>query len=338
MPKPHALLRAGFPYLKTLGTKRLTDEPTDIAFGKEGRIYLLTWAPIKIISEEEEDLGQMGIRKPEHLGPIEDGQLVWPHTIIVDSAENIFVSDEIMHSISRFSKDGEFLGRWGEHGSGDGQLDRPAGIKFDADENMYVVDSMNHRVQKFTKDGKFLMNWGSSGDGEGEFNMPWGIAIDADGDIYISDWRNDRVQKFTAEGEFVFQFGKSGTGDGQLDRPMGLDVDKDFDIYVVDRPNRVQLFSPEGRYVQRFLGDATISKSALELMWTMKRQLRLREMTDLEPQKLFRSPRSVRVDDDGRMFVCDYRSFRLQIYQKESYPLEEQDLAPALRAPTLSSN
>ncbi len=338
MPKPHALLRAGFPYVKTLGTKYLTDQPTDLAFGKEGRLYLLTWAPIKIINYDEEDLGQMGVRNQDIREPLEDHHLVWPHTIIVDSDENVYVSDESVHRITAFSKDGEFLGHWGEHGSADGQLDRPAGIVFDADENMYVVDSLNHRIQKFTKDGKFLMNWGSFGDGDGEFNMPWGIAIDADGDVYVSDWRNDRIQKFTPGGEFVFKFGKSGKGEGQLDRPMGLDVDKDFDIYVVDRPNRVQLFSPEGRYVQRFLGDATISKSALERMWTMKLALRLREMTDLEPQKLFTGPRSVQVDDDGRMWVCDYQKFRIQIYQKEAYRLEEQDLAPALRAPTLSSN
>ena len=352
MPKPHALLRAGFPYLKTIGRKGITNHPTAIAFGKEGRIYSLTWGAIKVTNENEEDLGDIGIRWTDRdpipdTSVIDEGILVWPLGIAVDSQENIYVSDEGIHRISVWNSEGDFLRKWGELGSGDGQLDRPAGIAFSLDEDLYVVDSMNHRVQKFTNEGDFLMTWGSFGDAEGEFNMPWGVAVDADGDVYISDWRNDRIQKFTSDGEFIFSFGKSGTGDGQLDRPMGIALDGDYDIYVVDRcgveptragHNRVQLFSPEGRYVQKFMGDATMSDSERDLIWTRKRLLRLREMTDMEDAKRFRHIISVTVDDQGRMFVPDWNAYRIQVYQKESYQLEEGDLAPALRAPTLSSN
>lgn len=354
MGKPYALLRAGFPYVKTLGTKRLTDQPSDMAIGSDGRMYLLTWAPIKVMNEDEEDLGDIGIKiSADHpVGnphDVEDGALIWPHTIILDGKDDLYVSDEILHRVSIFSKRGEFIGKWGTHGSGDGQLDRPAGMAFGADGNIYVVDAMNHRVQQFTKDGKFLMNWGSLGSGDGQFNMPWGIAVDGDGDVYVSDWRNDRVQKFTPDGEFIFKFGESGADDGQLNRPTGIAVDKDYDIYVVDDgtgptakaddvSGRVQLFAPDGRYVQKFIGDATISKSALETMWTSLRQLRLREMTDLEPQRRFRRPRSVIVDDAGRMFVPDFGAYRVQVYQKEAYPLEEHQIGPPLRVPTISDN
>ena len=41
MPRPYALLRAGFPYLKTVGMRRNVNHPVDIALGKEGRIYCL---------------------------------------------------------------------------------------------------------------------------------------------------------------------------------------------------------------------------------------------------------------------------------------------------------
>lgn len=355
MTAPYALFRAGFPYAKTIGTKRLTNRPKDLALGKDGRMYLLTWEPIQIMSMDEEDLGAIGIRARgddpiDDPSDVEGGALIWAHTIIVDQAETLYVSDEIVHRISIFSKDGAFLGKWGEHGDGDGQLDRPSGIAFDADENIYVVDSMNHRVQKFTKEGVFLMNWGCFGDGDGELNMPWGIAVDADGDVYVSDWRNDRIQRFTADGEFVFKFGTSGTGPGELNRPMGVAVDKDFDVYVVDTHKtgiiataddvggRVQLFSREGRYVQSFFGDSTVSKSAQSLMWTSLRTLRLREMTDLEQEKRFRNPRSVVVDDEGRMFVPDYGAYRVQVYQKEAYPLKENEIGPVLRVPSLSAN
>ena len=34
MEKPYGLLRAGFPYLKTLGMRRVTNFPTDLAIGR----------------------------------------------------------------------------------------------------------------------------------------------------------------------------------------------------------------------------------------------------------------------------------------------------------------
>ena len=41
MTRPHGLLRAGYPYSTTLGMRRVTNFPTDIAFGKEDILYVL---------------------------------------------------------------------------------------------------------------------------------------------------------------------------------------------------------------------------------------------------------------------------------------------------------
>jgi len=58
------------------------------------------------------------------------------------------------------------------------------------------------------------------------------------------------------------KFGSRGSGDGEFAGPAGLCVDAHGDIYVADRENnRVQLFDRTGRYVEKFLGDATLSKS-----------------------------------------------------------------------------
>jgi DNA-binding beta-propeller fold protein YncE len=336
MPRPYALLRAGFPYVKTVGMRRVTSFPTDIALGSEGRIYVLCRtdiaADVRIINLDDESLGTIG-----KLGT-DDGDLQWPVSIIVDSAEELLISDEALHRVSRFNRDGEFLGKWGEQGDGDGQLNGPAGMAFDADENVYVVDSLTHRVQKFTRDGKFLLGWGGFGTGEGELNYPWGVAVDEVGDVYISDWRNDRVQKFTAEGEFIFAFGGSGSGDGEFDHPAGLCVDKDGDIYVADTlNNRIQVFNAEAEYVTKFIGDATLSKSGRTYLMANALPMRLREMAKLEEQKLLRKPKSVVVDDDGLMYVPDYGSYRVQVYQKEAVPLDESQIFPPLRSPTLAT-
>ena len=351
MPPPYALLRAGFPYHKTVGMKGLIDDPLDIAFGTEGRIYVLGGAPIRITNTEHEDLGTIGMRPSGKNGHeaeygsdgsvvrVGEGELFMPCQLVVDAEENLYVSDEACHTISVFSKDGAFLGRWGEYGSEPGQLKRPSGIAFGPDGNLVVADTMNHRVQRFTKDGRYLGGWGGRGNDDGQFDSPWGVAVDADGYVYVSDWRNDRVQKFTPEGEFVFKFGRTGRGKGEFLRPAGITVDHDFDIYVVDwGNNRIQMFTPEGRYVQQFMGDATMSDIAIKAMRTRLRVARIRATADLEAEKLFRGPRSVRVRDDGLMFVPDFESYRIQVYRKEAFQLAPHEIAPPLKAPTLSAN
>ena len=338
MARPHALLRAGFPYLKTIGMRRNTNYPVDLAIGRQGRIYVLCheegsyFTRIARITLDDEFLGPIGA-----LGK-GDGQFIWPAGIILDREENLFVSDSALHRITIMTTEGEFLGKWGEHGSGDGQLDRPAGIAFDAEENVYVVDTMNHRVQKFTKDGVFLMKWGGYGSGDGELDMPWGITVDELGDVYVADWRNDRIQKLSADGEFIFSLGKSGSRVGEFNRPAGVAVDSDGDIYVADMLNdRVQLFSAEGRYVEQFIGDASLSRTMISYMMPQALPLRLREMAELEPQKRLRRPKAVRVDAHGRMYIADYQRFRVQVYQKQAIPLGADQLAPALSAPQIKT-
>ncbi len=335
MARPYAMLRAGFPYVKTVGMRRLTvNFPVDVAVGRDDVLYILCrneeGVMVRMLSQDDEDLGFFS-----SLGT-GDGHLRWPVSIICDGEGSLFVSDEGCHRISKFSAEGEFLGKWGEFGAGAGQLNAPAGIAFDSEENIVVADGLNHRVQKFTKEGEFLGSWGGFGTGDGEFNLPWGVAVDEFDDVYVADWRNDRVQKFTREGEFVLKFGGSGSGDGEFNRPAGVEVDGDGDIYVADSGNdRVQLFNAEGRFVQKFVGDATLSKSARAYMLANPMFLRLRDMASIEAPKYFRRPRSVRVDGRGQMFVPDYGSFRVQVYQKDVERLEEGQIAAPLKAPSL---
>ncbi len=334
MARPFGLLRAGFPYVKTIGMRRVTNFPLDVAIGKDGTLYVLCrsagGAQIARVSYDDDDLG------PISGYGTDDGKFQLPAAIILDRDENLVVSDEGLHRITVLNTQGEFLTKWGEPGEGPGQLNRPSGIAFDREGNLYISDTMNHRIQKFTRDGTPLLAWGRQGHGVGELDMPWGIAVDEVGDVYVADWRNDRVQKFTADGQFVLAIGRTGGRDGELSRPSGVAVDPDGDVYVADCGNdRVQLFNAEGCYVEKFIGDATLSKSGRNYMLTNARPNRLREMANLELLKRFRSPKSVRVDGQGRMYVADYGSYRVQIYQKEAIPLEPDQIIPPVRSPSL---
>lgn len=330
MVKAFALLRAGYPYLTTYGMRRVTTFASDIAFGDEGRMYVVSrteYGPtIRKLNHADEDLGTI------------DGPFTWPACIIRDRAENLYVSDEGAHTISAFTRHGNLLHKFGTQGGEPGQLNRPSGLAFDADENLYVSDTQNHRIQKFTMDGQFISQFGTHGSERGQFDAPWGLTFDADGDLYVADWRNDRIQKFDAEGRFIMSLGASGAANGEFDRPSGVAVDEHGDIIVADRGNnRVQLFDHRGRYVEKFVGDATISKMGRTYVLANHKTLRLREMTELEPQRLFRAPTSVRLGPSGDLYVADQASHRIQVYRKEAYALSEDQIMPELSAPTLAT-
>ena len=341
MVRPYGLLRAGFPYHKTLGMRRITNFPVDVAFGKDDVVYILLRSEgaslIRVWSLDDAeqlsgDLVQIG-----GYGRA-DGQFEWPVQLITDANGGLFVSDEAVHRISRFQPDGEFVSKFGDEGEGPGELQGPAGIAFDPEGNLVIVDSQNHRVQRFTADGEFLDGFGSQGCEPGQFELPMGVHVDELGNVYVADWGNQRVQKLSPTGEPLMVIGQEGSSDGEFNRPTGVAVDGHGDIYVCDwGNNRVQLFNQEGRYIWKFLGDASLSRVSRTYMMTNAMPNRLREMGKLEEEKYLRRPRSVRVDDQFRLFIPDYESYRVQIYEKDAIPLDEETMAAPPRNPTLST-
>ena len=295
----------------------------DIAMGANGVIYVPNrsheWRPdgvrVTMFTIEQEYMGQFS-----QCGQ-DDGELYWPSSIALDSNQNVYVADEWQNRISIFDKDGTYLDKWGVPGSGDGEVNKPAGMRFDKDENLYLVDSGNNRVQVFTKEGKFLSKWGEAGNGDGQFDLPWGINFDSNGDVYIADWRNDRIQKFTPGGQYLAQFGSSGSGVGEFNRPTWVAVDKDGDFYVVDwRNDRVQVLTPEGRHITTFTGDADLSKWGSDKLLANPDMIRMRNLVrDLTDEVSFWRPKSIAIDDEGRVIILDGGRDRIQIYQKENY-------------------
>ncbi|MBM3959849.1 MAG: 6-bladed beta-propeller [SAR202 cluster bacterium] len=337
------LLRVGTPYERTVGMRRLTNTATDIALSKDGHLHILCRGEnlvfVRRLTLDDKDLGAFNLVGGG--GPVGgsfkvEADFVWPSAIAIDASDRLWVCDEGANKFFILTLDGKVKGSFGKQGTGPGEMNRPSGFCFSPNGNIYVADTLNHRVQEITREGKFLLEWGRPGSGAGEFNMPWGVAADPNGDVYVSDWRNDRIQKFTADGKFIKQIGGSGTGEGEFNRPAGVTVDQDGDLYVADWANhRVQLFDRGGRFVEKFAGDATLSRQAREYMISNVMAMRLREMTPIEQQKRFRWPTSVRTGPDGRVYVADYGSHRVQVYKKEAVRLAPGQIAPRPRSNTL---
>jgi DNA-binding beta-propeller fold protein YncE len=185
--------------------------------------------------------------------------------VALDSANNVFVFNRGQHPVIVFDSASRFLRSWGE-----GVFVRPHGITIGPDDFVYCTDDSDHTVRKFTPEGRELLRLGTSGrrsdtgattvdyrtirQAAGPFNLPTNVALAGDGSMYVSDgYGNARVHHFDAAGRLIRSWGEPGSGPGQFHLPHGIAVDRDGTVYVADRENsRVQLFSPEGRYLREW--------------------------------------------------------------------------------------
>lgn len=158
--------------------------------------------------------------------------------------EFVYITDNEIFNVQKFTTDGNFITSWGSEGEGDGQFASLESLDVDSKGNVYVADYGNDRIQKFTSDGQFVSAWGFEGSEQGQFDGPAGLAVDSEDNVYVTDVNNHRIQKFTSAGEFLVSWGSEGTGDGQLNQPEGIDVDPLGRVIVADTGNnRIQIFN-----------------------------------------------------------------------------------------------
>ena len=215
------------------------------------------------------------------------------------------------HPVSIYSKDGEFLGSWGE---GQQFSPRSHGTFMSRDGDLYLVDDGLGRVGRYSLDGKLLATVGPVGivsdtghepgvedsviRGGPPYNKPTNLSVGPTGDLYVSDgYGNARVHRFGPDGTLLQSWGQPGGGPSQFRTPHGLCTHRDGRVFVADRQNdRVQIFSADGEYltqwtdVQRpqdiFIDQADLVYVA-ELSWFPgERSHRLGAITEYLPARL----------------------------------------------------
>jgi streptogramin lyase len=168
------------------------------------------------------------------------GMFIFPHSILVDKDDNIWVTDadgkngKGQQSV-KFSPEGKVLmtlGKAGVAGDGPDTFNRPVAVVIAPNGDIFVADghgggTSNARIVKFSKDGKFIKAWGKRGAGPGEFNGLHGIAMDQQGRIFVADRGNDRIQIFNQDGDFIAQW-------TQFSRPSAIYIDKQDRVFVSD--------------------------------------------------------------------------------------------------------
>jgi streptogramin lyase len=186
----------------------------------------------------------------------EAGKFFQPYGIAIDDAGAVYVSDEILCSIQKFTGNGVFLEQFGTCGDSPGQTRGAVGLASDGQGNLYVCDRNTYRVHKFSTQGRFIHQWSNTGTEAGFFSTPHDLVLDGINNVYVLDTFNNRIQKFDAEGRFLMQWGDYGLAPGQFNLPSEIDTDGQGFVYVLDRNNhRIQKFDSEGQFVREWGSD-----------------------------------------------------------------------------------
>jgi DNA-binding beta-propeller fold protein YncE len=136
-----------------------------------------------------------------------------------------------------------FLTRFGEVGTGAGQISQAGPLATDpVNGRVYVGDGANNRVSVFSPWGDFRMAFG------------WGVV---NGAAELQSCGPKATPPTT-----TCRSGLAGGGRGELTEPWaGIGVDSSGNVYVAERAtNRVQKFSPEGKFTLMFGGDVNKTK------------------------------------------------------------------------------
>ena len=187
-----------------------------------------------------------------------------------------------------------------------------AGVAVDGEDRVYLICRSDHPIMIYDQKGSFLRSWG-----EGDFTYrTHGISVGPNGTIFCTDDGNHTVRQFTPDGRLLMTLGVMNTpsdtgydgknitsikrGAGPFNRPTNIAVGPRGDLYVSDGYGnaRVHQFSPTGQ-LKRSWGEPGRGPGQFYL------------------------PHGIAVASDGRVFVCDRESDRIQIFSPDGEYLSE---------------
>ncbi len=185
------------------------------------------------------------------------------HGLYIAHDDSLLCADDGIHTIQKFSPDGEKLMEIGERNnpaprwSGE-PFNRPTSAAIHpGNGDIYVSDGYgNSRIHVYTGVGEYKFSWGSPGIDAGQFIRPHNIAIDSNANVYVVDREAHRIQIFDDQGTFITMWNNIHRPDsmvlwgehiyvGELNGMGGVD----------DAPglgHRVSIFDLKGNLVSQF--------------------------------------------------------------------------------------
>ena len=189
--------------LLTLGTKgkagewneaagsRLLNEPTDLAFGANGEIFLL----------QGHGRGEPRMLKFDRSGKLlktwggkgtGPGQFDTSHSVVVDRSGLVYVADRQNRRVQIFDGDGKYIKEWKFAGL-------PCGLYFGPNAQLYLVSGFAGQILKLDANGKATAATGQPGKALGEFGEAHYMAIGPQGEIWVADTVKPELHKFVRQ-------------------------------------------------------------------------------------------------------------------------------------------
>jgi hypothetical protein len=257
-----------------LATKAQLNEPYEIRFDTAGNIYFVEMQN-HLVRKVEAKSGQISTVAGTGEkgfggdgGPATKAQFSTPHSIALDSDNNLYVADIANHRVRKVDAKTGIITTIAGNGEKlppvDGQtaagkpMIGPRAL-FVTGDTLWIALREGHSVWKMNLQSGILNHVagtgkrGYTGDGgpakDATFDGPKGIALGPDNSIYIADTENHAIRKIDAKSGIITTIAGRGpqhkgySGDGgpateaTMDRPHGICVGPDNAVYIGDTLN-----------------------------------------------------------------------------------------------------
>lgn len=330
-------------------------QPTDIAFGRDNALYVLS-----------SELGsvrryQDGILTKEMIFERDGKNLLSDATgISMDGDNDVYLITREDNSIYKFTQNEEFIFSFGSKGKGRGQFVKPSGIVYSSGK-VYVSDTNNQRLQIFEveEDGSNPFEFS-------QYNLV-DPTIEYKDSYYVSKFISD-LTVISDQEFYALSDSKGCIFKNAIDRKvLGLNMDSLSDllmpkafalkhsgeILVADtKQNRVQFLNADGSYGYKFgikgknqsqfnnlEGIAIHSDGHIYVADTDNHRIQIFNSDGIYLKTFgeksgitedgnpapgtFVEPKAVEFDSKDNLFVLDYRNKRIQIFDDEGHFLSQ---------------
>jgi sugar lactone lactonase YvrE len=198
------------------------------------------------------------------------------------------------------------------------QASQPWGVALGPQGNVYVADASENTIDNFSPAGNAqlpVINLGAP-------SLPVGVAVDGEGNIFVTDENLDQVDVYASNGTPITQWGSVGTSTSEFEAPYGIAVtgtSAGTTVYVADQGNQL--------IKEYFLNYSPLSVS-LNLTWG--------GIGTNDIGTGFNSPAGVALDPSGDVYVADWDTGLVQVYNGSGAWLREWDVTTG--TPLLAAN
>jgi uncharacterized protein (TIGR03437 family) len=185
-------------------------------------------------------------------GPATRAELANPGGVAVDSAGNLYITDnnrirKVSNGVIATVVGNGTIGYGGDNGpAASAQLHDPSGVALDSAGNLYFADTDNNRIRKVSNgvittvagDGGVNYNGESGPATSVSLLLPVGVAVDSAGNLYIADYNCLCIRKVSNGVISPVAGGGTVLGDNgpatsaQLGYPEGVAVDSAGNLYI----------------------------------------------------------------------------------------------------------